>query len=1456
MTPAPGERRQLFVGDRIRFSLKPAAGAPPPDGWRARLRTNLGRAAQQREEIVRSHFEKLPLAGASWRDIEMEFQASEGAWTLDLPLTEVGFFQGKAYAIDGNNRQHWPDGDDVGVSVNPDSCRTGSTIYCAFPRMFGASKARASTKERHSTPEIEALDEQGYTVIPPSGKLRDLQEQLPHIIDDLGCRILLLLPVNSTPTVMARFGRYGSPYACQDLADIDPALIDFDKKSTGVEQFEELATAVHAKGAKVFIDLVINHTGWGSTLHENHPEWFKRGEDGEFKSPGAWGVVWEDLVELDQRFPELWDELAEVFLTWCRRGVDGFRCDAGYKVPMHVWQYITAKVRQEFPESIFLLEGLGGSWEATDNLLTHGGMQWAYSELFQEYSGENVQRYLDHALPHSDEVGALVHFSETHDNLRLAERGRDWSLLRNRLCALTSVTGGFAFTCGVEWLAAERVNVHSSRGMSWGDERNIIPELRKLVGLVNDHPCFFDGARLKRLSRRGEAVYALGRVSRDGADRLLVLANTDMESERDLRIDADELWEGDFVDLLDSGRFGVERSGGRVHFRLQPGACHCLAEGEGTNGLSGEDYREARARAALALQAINVQTPLRQIGNCDWTTLATMLDDDPVRFLAGLWAIDPAALVKDCAGELRRVSEKEQYPNVVVWTTADQNRVVVVPARHWLLVESHSTPFRARLEFADGGAPVVRDSIVMGGLHGAVFFSGGADGDARLGVRFHDEDATSVSGALLCVNSVLESSCDGPKAVDPGAIALLTNGRGAMVRMCADLGRVNSKYDCVLGANLHPTLPVDRHVLVKRLRAWLNADGFIAPLNADNLVSFKAGERAEWRFVAGAGDGRSVEIQLTAEMLPGRNATAIRFARLEPSTEIGAELPEDCHVSLTVRFDIEDRSFHSQTKRNDGAEAHFAANSRALDDGVGFEFTPAEDRRLTVVADRGEYHHEGEWSENIQHFVEQTRGQEGAGDAYSPGWFEIPLERGGIASILASAENDWESGGGLDRVAVEERTADSGQNLSAALERAIRAFVVDRDGGKTVIAGYPWFLDWGRDTLIAARGMLAAGMKEEVAEILTTFGRYEENGTLPNTIHGADVSNRDTSDAPLWYGVVCGELAGSGHPIYTQTVNEDGRTVGDVLLSIARKYIKGTPNGIRMDPESGLIWSPSHFTWMDTNYPAGTPREGYPVEIQALWIRLLANAEAIESRGGATGEMSLSDVRNLAEKSFQELFWLEDKGWLTDLLIGEAGKPARECARDNALRSNCMLAVSFGFLRGDKARRCVEAARRHLVVPGALRSIAPLPVDPPLAVIGNKGQPLNDPMHPYWGRYEGDEDTRRKPAYHNGTAWTWTFPAFCEAVAVAHALEPTESLTMNAMETSKAAVAAARDYLWSMKRLLDEGCIGQLPEVMDGDAPHWQRGCDAQAWGATEALRVWKQLGGDAPRVWKALGGA
>jgi starch synthase (maltosyl-transferring) len=424
----------------------------------------------------------------------------------------------------------------------------------------------------------------------------------------------------------------------------------------------------------------------------------------------------------------------------------------------------------------------------------------------------------------------------------------------------------------------------------------------------------------------------------------------------------------------------------------------------------------------------------------------------------------------------------------------------------------------------------------------------------------------------------------------------------------------------------------------------------------------------------------------------------------------------------------------------------------------------------------------------------------------------------------------WTTGGASETGPAEPaiRSADAaheGDSFSAELSRAIQAFVVRRGTGKTVIAGYPWFLDWGRDSFICARGLLAAGMIQEVKDLVITFARFEKDGTLPNTIFGEDASNRDTSDAPLWFGVVCEELAEIQGPVEALALGNE-RTLGAVLESIAANYVRGTPNGIRMDPESALIWSPSHFTWMDTNYPACTPREGYPVEIQALWIRLLKYLARIGSpdqreRWGRLGEQALSSLRRL--------FWLEGEGYFADVLLASGGAPAAKATLDSALRSNCLFVISLGLAEPEQARRCVQIAARYLVVPGALRSLAPLPLAVPLPNAAHDGRLLNDPKQPYWGRYEGDEDTRRKPAYHNGTAWTWTFPSFCESVARAWNFAPE-------------AVAAARAYLASMEQLLEEGCLAQLPEIIDGDAPHRQRGCDAQAWGATEALRVWKLL--------------
>jgi predicted glycogen debranching enzyme len=1449
MEPATGERLVRFVGDRTRFTLHDGSGR---NGWRALLRTNLGRAAALRREIIAAHAGGPVHAGASWRDVPM--QPNGDAWQIELPLAEPGFFKAKAYLLDPKGWQHWPDGPDVGISVHPNFARTANTIYCAFTRLLGATKNLSSTRDDKLEDQHRQLDELGCAVLPPSGKLRDLARQLPHIVHTLGCRILHLLPVQPTPTTYARFGRFGSPYASLDLTAIDPALVEFDKRTTGVDQFCELTRAAHWFDARVFIDIVINHTGWGSTLQENHPEFFLRNSDGTFASPGAWGTIWEDLVELKQDDVALWDKIADALLIWCRRGVDGFRCDAGYKIPVPAWQYIIARVQDQFPETIFLLEGLGGSWEATENLLTDGGMQWAYSELFQNYSGRQIADYLDYANRQSSRVGTYVHYSETHDNDRLAARGRAWSLLRNRLCALTSASGGFGFTGGVEWLATEKINVHGCSGLAWDNPDNIVSELAQLNRLLADHPCFFDGAKLTRLSPPDSPVYALLRESAEGKDSVLVLVNTDAEKENPSIISKSEIRNlKSGIDLLGQPlpKFSIEKD--KIVFKLAPGRCHCLAPAAEPQGLSGDAYRRARAQAAWALESLNKIIPVETIDGLDWPWLAGQVDRSPANFLAAASEFAARGSKSSLVELLHDAEQQKIFPRVIIWTLLDRRRVTPVPPGHWLLIQD-GAPFRATLQMQnENGRATHVQSIAAGDGQIACFEPRETATDAELILERYAAASQQVTAAVRFLPAEPAGSKPETQKPRPEDVVLLTNGIGGMARLRVDLGRVNSKYDCVLGANLNPSVPVDRHVFVKRIRTWVNADGFLSPLDFKNLALFAAGPPAIWQFVANAGDGRTVEIELRAEMLEGQNTTVFHFSRPTAECACGKQLPADADVRLTVRFDIEDRNFHWETKRNGGTDYHFSSNTHKLQTPdpktqtrIGFAFTPAPDRQLRVFANSGEYHPQPEWCENIPHPVEQSRGQVGSGDAYSPGWFELPLPKGADVTLVVTAENEISIAQKPERrpLARHEtqttKTAvpEAGVPFAAQFEHAAKQFVVRRGWGKTVIAGYPWFLDWGRDTFIAARGLLAAGMVDEVKQILLTFAKFEKDGTLPNSFHGEDVSNRDTSDAPLWFAVACEELAKveqassrsrSGKmpdPFYATPVDDSGRTISDVLQSIAENYAKGTPNGIRMDAGSALIWSPGHFTWMDTNFPAGTPREGYPIEIQVLWIRLLQQLEKISERAE---HKRWSDLAAHAIASLEKLFWLEERGYYADLLIAKNGQSAAEAKVDNALRGNYLFAVSLGLVTGERAKRCVEAAQKYLVVPGALRSLAPLPVSVPLPIYRN-GQLLNNPIEPYWPRYEGDEDTRRKPAYHNGTAWTWTFPVFCEALA-------------RAWDFSPEAVAAAKAYLGSMDQLMNAGCLGQIPEILDGDAPHAQRGCDAQAWGVTEALRVRKLLG-------------
>lgn len=1432
MAPVPGARLLRHLGDRVTFRLQ--CEPTCSDGWRAFLRTNLGRAQRLRDETIASLGGHGTFAGASWRDIPM--RRDENGWVLDLPMTEIGYFNAKAYVVDADGTQHWPNGDDIGVSIHPSDYRTANTVYCAFTRMFGRTKPATATRDSLREGMLAALDAEGYAVIPPSGTFRDLIHELPHITGRLGCTILHLLPVGPTPTTYARYGRFGSPYAQQDLTAIDPALVEFDKRTTAIDQFCELTAAAHLRGCRVFLDIVINHTGWGSTLLDAHPEWFKRGADGKFHSPGAWGNTWEDLVELDNSLPDLWEVIAQALITWCRRGVNGFRCDAGYMVPLPAWQYIVCRVRQEFPRTVFLLEGLGGAWSATEALLTTGGMQWAYSELFQNYDAATIASYLQHCHGAAASRGVLIHYSETHDNDRLAKQGRAWALLRNRLSALTSDAGAYGFTCGVEWLATEKLEVHQSRGLNWDSPNHIVDELAALNRLLADDPVFFDGAVITQIADPACGVIALQRTAPAdcGARSALVLINPAQELSHQVAVPAG-LWLGLHTELLGQGQPAAELHGDQAIITVPPLTAWCLAAAPVAAG-TGDDYRRQRAQAGAAYAALGHLFSNEDLGPADWRALAAWFAADPVRFLAAASHLDRERSSADLLSALQFAAASTDLPPVVRWSAGDATRDMPVPPGVWILVRDPA-PFRVTLSH-EAGIPRHVNSIAVDEGHVAILAP--TDDAVWQQLELVRGDQPPVIARICRLRRIPEIATHHDVATD--GIALLTNGRGGMARLGIDLGRIQSKYDCLLGANLHPSAPSDRHILAKRLRAWINADGFVTALDRHNLVGFEPGPPARWRFVANAGDSRMVGVEIDVDMLDGRNTTVVRVTRPDAPPVWGSPLPAQAAVKVILRVDIEDRSFHSETSFSPSSDAHFAGHTQASATRAGFRFAPAADRTLDVWADAGRYREEPEWCLGIPHPIEAGRGMTGSGDAWSPGWFEVPLAPGASAHLTVSAERD-EPSAAVIRAFDTARTTALDATLAAAgfadddrfgrqLAIAAQAYLVRRDSGRTVIAGYPWFLDWGRDTFISARGLIAAGQHDDVRHLLMTFGRFEDGGTLPNLLNGDRAENRDTSDAPLWYAVVLEELAGAlgraaGDKLYQVKVDAS-RTLADIVRSIACGYLAGTANGIRADAASALVWSPPHFTWMDTNYPACTPREGYPVEIQVLWIRLLRQLARLQM-ASAPGLPSWHDLAETALASLLRFFWIEERGYFADQLIAAKGVAAAAAVRDDALRPNQMFAISLGVVSGDLARRSVAAAVRHLVVPGAVRTLAPLPVSVPLVLRSAAGTPLNDPLNPYWGTYQGDEDTRRKPAYHNGTAWTWPFPSLCEAIAIAWGHSPL-------------AVVTARSLLGSMDMLIDGGCTGHLPEILDGDSPHHPRGCDAQAWGVTEALRVWKKL--------------
>ncbi len=1419
--PAPGCRMLKFRGDTLTFNLtldRPRQGS----AW---LRTNIGSAKVIRKEIVRDvHSEKAPL-GWDWFDRPM-VPIDKRRFRITLPLCETGHFEAKCFFLEkGASQPAWPPGANLAVNVEPADTCCANIIYNAFVRQFGSNKSGTFTPPV-DTADITALDQTGFAVIPPSGTFRDLIKELDFIIGTLGCRILQLLPIHPTPTTYGRMGRFGSPYAALSFTDVDPALAEFDPRATPLEQFIELVDAVHARSAKIIIDIAINHTGWAAGLHESHPQWLSRDTAGQIEVPGAWGVRWEDLTKLDYAHHDLWQYMAEVLLKWCRRGVDGFRCDAGYMIPVAAWLYIIARVRQQYPETIFLLEGLGGKISVTRDLLNRANFNWAYSELFQNYDRGQIEYYLPSVFEISRQDGVMVHFAETHDNLRLAARSTAYARMRTALCALSSQQGGFGFANGVEWFATEKIDVHNAASLNWGAGINQVADIRRLNALLRTHPVFGEGCDLTLIQQGEGHQLVLLRDHPASGKKLIVAVNLD-DRQSTTAAWNDPATGGvtqQFVDLLTGLPVAPDAAEGRMAIRLEPCQVLCLSpnqedldliENAAAGFLRPPERSLQQQYRAKALEVFTVYTETRDIDSFDTDQAAGELRRDPKGFC-------------------RRLNSDGDAPRTVTWQwPQDQRRQVMLPPDHFLLVRIDA-PFRARITDKDtclrceDGLPADDQSYF------ALFMPLATQAKhclLTLNISIFDHDGSRhIQAPLLSLSrpqSVRIKQIFGrPQLLHHAYLFLATNGRGGMLRARVTWGELQSRYDALLAANLNPEIPEDRCILFSRCRAWVVYQGFSQSIGNDCLTAFRydGDQTGKWRFQIPTGQGESIVLNIKVEMLSLKNVVRITFYR-HPAGKARRRLDDRNPVRLILRPDIEFRSFHETTKAYLGPERLWPTAVRSLPN--GFIFTPDPAVTLKMIVSSGKFVSEPEWQYMVHRSLEAERGLDPNSDLFSPGYFSLLLEGDRAESLTAGTIDDGIDGAAATATGVPTHMASplrtgAELNLIDALKNTLDQYVVRRGGLKSVIAGYPWFLDWGRDSLIAARGLVAAGQWQTARAVLKQFGQLEKDGTIPNMIRGQDAGNRDTSDAPLWFFTACADLvAAEGNQEFLDSA-WGNRTIRTTLVEMANSLMRGTPNGIRMDPASGLIFSPAHFTWMDTNHPVGTPREGYPIEIQALWHRALVFLTQID----AVGRKRWQKLMHLVASSLGTFYFHEKRGYFSDCLHAKAGTAAQSAEVDDALRPNQLLVLTLAVLDDAAIARSVLAACETLLVPGGIRSLADKEVARPIAIYHN-GRLINTPYHPYQGRYVGDEDSQRKPAYHNGTAWTWLFPSFCEAWA-----------TLYGEDGRQTALA----WLGSSTKLIDQGCIGHVPEILDGDFPHTPRGCDAQAWGASELLRVWLKL--------------
>lgn len=601
------------------------------------------------------------------------------------------------------------------------------------------------------------------------------------------------------------------------------------------------------------------------------------------------------------------------------------------------------------------------------------------------------------------------------------------------------------------------------------------------------------------------------------------------------------------------------------------------------------------------------------------------------------------------------------------------------------------------------------------------------------------------------------------------------------------------RYHALLLAATTP--PTGRFILVNGFDAWVETASGTFPLSSQfylpevvhpdgmrSIESFEAEPWPRWKFALE--DGTRIEQEIFA--VHGSPTVAV------PWRLVGQKLER---ARLTVRPFLSGRDYHSLHKEN----LAFRFDAEATDGRVSWR--PYDSLPRVVAIHNGAYERKPDWYRNFEYQEERARGLDSTEDLAAPGFFHFDLAQGEAILIFSADEaqcgSDLNASTLLQRLRARELARR--KKFPSPLHRAADAYLVKRGSGKTIVAGYPWFTDWGRDTFIALRGLcIATGRLEEARDILLEWSGAVSGGMLPNRFPDrGEQPEFNSVDASLWYVVAVHEFLkakpklGKGERKRLESATE----------SILAGYVVGTRYHIKLD-DDGLLAAGepgAQLTWMDAKVGdwVATPRIGKPVEVQALWL----NALKIAGRFNPKWE----EIFARGSESFRARFWNEERGCLFDVIDVDH----RNGATDASLRPNQIFAVGglpFAVLEGEQAKRVVDVAEEKLYTPLGLRSLAP-------------GEPGYGP------RYEGGV-RERDGAYHQGTVWPWLLGPFVEAWVRVHC------------KSDEVKREARGRFLDPLMEHLNAAGIGHVSEIADADPPHAPRGCPFQAWSLGEALRL------------------